>query len=246
MAVLALDRREGGIENVDMRANGTDDVFVVVARRESYNDLATILFEILLQPLVELTVDKSAYVEAGVDCSWDDLEEKIEDILDGDEEERLISFLTNPPLTIDGTPQYSRHRLLENLCMRDAVKCATALLEGKLGGLGLDLDGDHLLHRAARFCSLDMVQLFLLHKARSDTRYSDYRYDRGEDLRNGLLPLDLAFNFARSQYPSLESYPFGGQSTFEMILYLCQLGAGHVGDTIKLLACSSEDVAKEA
>ncbi|XP_058217760.1 uncharacterized protein LOC131328836 isoform X1 [Rhododendron vialii] len=184
--------------------------------------------------------------EAGADCSSYDLEEKIEKILSGDDEERLISFLTTLPLLIDGTPQYCRHHLLDNLCMRDNVKCATALLEGKLGGLGLDLDGDHLLHRAARFCSSDLVQLFLHHKARSDTRYSDYRYDRGEDLRNGLRPLDIAFNFARSQYPFLESYPFGGQSTFQMILYLCQLGAGHVGDTIKFLACSSEEVAKEA
>ncbi|KAF7140639.1 hypothetical protein RHSIM_Rhsim06G0198100 [Rhododendron simsii] len=175
-----------------------------------------------------------------------DLEEKIEQILDADDEERLISFLTSLPLFIDGTTQYCRHHLLDSLCTRGAVKCATALLEGKLGGLGLDLDGDHLLHRAARFCSSDLVQLFLHHKARSDTRYSDYRYDHGEDLRNGLLPLDIAFNFARSQYPSLESYPFGGQSTFQMILCLCELGACHVGDTIKFLACSSEDVAKEA
>ncbi|XP_058217753.1 uncharacterized protein LOC131328834 isoform X2 [Rhododendron vialii] len=185
--------------------------------------------------------------EAGADCGSDvDLEEKIEKILVADDEERLITLLTSPPLLIDGTPQYCRDHLLESLCMNDAVKCATALLEGKLGGIRLDLDGDHLLHRAARFCSSDLVQLFLHHKARSDTRYSDYRYDDGKDLRNGLRPLDIAFNFARSQYPSLESYPFGGQSSFEMILYLCQLGAGNIGDTIKFLACSSKDVAKEA
>ncbi|KAI8552597.1 hypothetical protein RHMOL_Rhmol06G0279100 [Rhododendron molle] len=174
--------------------------------------------------------------EAGADCGTDvDLEEMIEKILVADDVERLITLLTSPALLIDGTPQYCRDHLLESLCMNDAVKCATALLEGKLGGITLDLDGDHLLHRAARFCSSDLVQLFLLHKARSD-------------LRNGLRlrPLDKAFDFARSQYPSLESYPFGGQSTFEMILYLCQLGAGNIGDTIKFLACSSKDVAKEA
>ncbi|KAI8552588.1 hypothetical protein RHMOL_Rhmol06G0278300 [Rhododendron molle] len=136
-------------------------------------------------------------MEAGVDCSSDDLEEKIEKILASDDEERLISFLTTPPLPIDGTPQYCRHHLLESLCIRDAVRCATALLEGRLGGLGPDLDGDHLLHRAARFCSLELVQLFLHCKARSDTRYSDNRYDLGEDLANGLCRLDIAFEFAK-------------------------------------------------
>ncbi|KAF7140898.1 hypothetical protein RHSIM_Rhsim06G0198200 [Rhododendron simsii] len=142
--------------------------------------------------------------------------------------------------------EIGRHHLLESLCICDALKCATTLLEGKLGGIRLDLDGDHLLHRAARFCSLKLVQLFLHLKARSDTRYSDYRYDHGEDLTNGLRPLNIAFNFARNQYTSLESYPFGGQPTFEMILYLCQLRVGHVGDTIKFLSCASKYVAKEA
>ncbi|XP_058217742.1 uncharacterized protein LOC131328830 isoform X3 [Rhododendron vialii] len=142
--------------------------------------------------------------------------------------------------------EIGQHHLLESLYICDALKCATALLEGKLGGIRLDLDGDHLLHRVARFCSLKLVQLFLHLKARSDTRYSDYSYDHGEDLTNGLRPLDIAFNFARNQYTSLESYSFGGQSTFEMILYLCQLRVGNIGDTIKFLACSSKDVAKEA
>lgn len=86
----------------------------------------------------------------------------IEKILVADDVERLITLLTSPPLLIDGTPQYCRDHLLESLCMNDAVKCATALLKGKLGGITvLDLDGDHLLHRAARFCSSDLVQLFL-------------------------------------------------------------------------------------
>ncbi|XP_058217747.1 uncharacterized protein LOC131328832 isoform X2 [Rhododendron vialii] len=136
------------------------------------------------------------------------------------------------------------HHLLESLCICDALKCATALLERKLGGIRLDLDGDHLLHHAARFCSSKLIQLFLHLKARSDTRYSDYSYDHGEDLTNGLRPLDIAFNFARNQYTSLESYSFGGQSTFEMI-HLCQLRVGRVGDAIKFVACASKYVAKE-
>ncbi|KAG5567665.1 hypothetical protein RHGRI_003010 [Rhododendron griersonianum] len=52
---IRLDRREGGIEDVDLRTNVTDEIFVVVARRENNNDLA-LLFEIFFQ--VELMVDK--------------------------------------------------------------------------------------------------------------------------------------------------------------------------------------------
>ncbi|KAI8523967.1 hypothetical protein RHMOL_Rhmol13G0112700 [Rhododendron molle] len=46
--LIRFDRREDGIEDVDLPANVMDEIFVVVARRENNNDLA-LLFEIFFQ-----------------------------------------------------------------------------------------------------------------------------------------------------------------------------------------------------
>ncbi|CAL5328362.1 unnamed protein product [Camellia sinensis] len=60
---------------------------------------------------------------------WDD---QLESMVALDDDESLISFMTSPPFT-DGTAVYDINTFLNNICMDSSVKCATALLEGRLG-----------------------------------------------------------------------------------------------------------------
>ncbi|KAF7147290.1 hypothetical protein RHSIM_Rhsim03G0009800 [Rhododendron simsii] len=59
----------------------------------------------------------------------------------------------------NGTYSFCRTTLLQSLCLFSALKCATALVDGKLG-IRVDVNGDQLLHARELVCSYQQDSLF--------------------------------------------------------------------------------------
>ncbi|KAL7193528.1 hypothetical protein ACSBR2_025191 [Camellia fascicularis] len=163
---------------------------------------------------------------------WDD---QLQSMVALDDDESLISFMTSPPFT-DGTAVYNITNFLNNICMDSSVKCATALLEGRLG---IDpktvLDGYNLLHRAISFTIYELVKLFLQYGARTDITW-DYHVN---EAYNGLLPLELALAIMRTSLYMRSSCP--EQSAFNLIVTLCDPDRREELAVAKLLARFSKD-----
>ncbi|KAI8018925.1 hypothetical protein LOK49_LG04G00555 [Camellia lanceoleosa] len=164
---------------------------------------------------------------------WDD---QLESMVCLDDDESLISFMTSPPFT-DGTAVYNINNFLNNICMDSSVKCATALLEGRLG---IDpktvLDGYSLLHRAIFFGTYELVKLFLQYGARTDITWDYHVYKAYK----GLLPLELALVIMRTSLYRHSSSP--EQSAFNLIVTLCDPDRGVELAIAKSLAWFSKDI----
>ncbi|KAH7839287.1 hypothetical protein Vadar_002256 [Vaccinium darrowii] len=144
-----------------------------------------------------------------------DLEEDIIYYFALDNAEGLKSLFTHPAVR-NGTYCYCRTTVLQQMCIHRAVKCATALLDGKLG-IKVDVNRDKLLHLAAFFMSPQLVKLFLRYGARTDVQFTSKKpWDLMRRL-NGMLPLNIALDAARGMVYSDLQKPL-----FTAIVSLCR------------------------
>ncbi|KAH7859561.1 hypothetical protein Vadar_002600 [Vaccinium darrowii] len=143
------------------------------------------------------------------------LEEDIIYYITLDNAEGLKSLFTHPAVSY-GTYRYCRATVLRYMCIHSAVKCATALLDGKLG-IKVDINRDMLLHQAAFFMSPQLVKLFLHYGAQTDVRFMSKKPWDSMRRLNGMLPLNIALDAARGMvYSDLQ------KSVFTGIVSLCR------------------------
>ncbi|XP_058207626.1 uncharacterized protein LOC131320790 isoform X2 [Rhododendron vialii] len=131
--------------------------------------------DLLLCRFTAMAPNETEWTPCNVDadrCYLDmDLEDDITHYISSDNAEGLKSLLSHRDVR-NGTYSYCRTTLLQSLCLFSALKCATALVDGKLG-VRVDVNRDQLLHHyAARFSSPELVKLFLRYGARTDVRYA--------------------------------------------------------------------------
>ncbi|KAH7841070.1 hypothetical protein Vadar_025147 [Vaccinium darrowii] len=150
-------------------------------------------------------------------------------LLDDNDDE--LESLMKSPIVKNGFVRYSLPSFMDRLCCLSAMKCATALLEGKLG-ITADVNGHFMLHHAVSFRSPELVQLFLRHGARPDVRLVS------SDTDNGLLPLQIALKGV--------SQKVTGDSIYKMIVALCLPKMKSALATCKLLSGVSNNIQEEA
>ncbi|KAH7859925.1 hypothetical protein Vadar_007156 [Vaccinium darrowii] len=164
-----------------------------------------------------------------------DLEEDIIYYISLDNAEGLKSLFTHPAVR-NRTYCYCRTTVLQQMCIHGAVKCATALLDGKLG-IKVDVNRDKLLHLAAFFMSPQLVKLFLRYGARTDVRFANKKpWDLMRRL-NGMLPLNIALDAARGMVYSDLQKPL-----FTAIVSLCRPSLKSALATNKLLVESYNNI----
>lgn len=104
---------------------------------------------------------------------------------------------------------YCRTTVVWHMCIHRAVKCATALLDGKFG-IKVDVNRDKVLHQAAFFMSPQLVKLFLRYGARTDVRFTSNKPWDSMRRLNGMLPLNIALDAARDMvYSDLQNSLWG-------------------------------------
>ncbi|KAG5517207.1 hypothetical protein RHGRI_037838 [Rhododendron griersonianum] len=191
-----------------------------------------------------------------------DWESEMDSAIARDDQESFISLDTSPVSRNFGA-SYVVPKLWNLICGADAVNCATALLEGKLDQTAhVDRPGcrgAYPLHFAAYELAPRVIELLLSRGAQPNIRLYDERDMDKHDVwlpprvecrlemkeQKGMLPLNIALDSARQTLCWHNVYS-PGQPTFQLIVSLCLPLMKRALAACKLLACSSENVEKEA